>query len=163
MSITGETTHSKLIAYALWVFGFTGAHRFYFGKPVTGTVFFILSWISGIALASGGVLLLFLWPFAVIQFIWWIVDLFLIPKIASESNFRFQKGSYNYSVAWLLHTFSGVFGAHRFYLGKWWTGLLYLVTGGLFTIGWYYDFLTLNSRVSDKNAEGGEPWWRRFL
>ena len=30
-----ESTHSKTIGYILWIFGFTGAHRFYFGKPVS--------------------------------------------------------------------------------------------------------------------------------
>ena len=29
-------THSLLIGYLLWLFGFLGAHRFYYGKPVTG-------------------------------------------------------------------------------------------------------------------------------
>ena len=27
-------THSKLMGYLLWLFGFTGSHRFYYGKPV---------------------------------------------------------------------------------------------------------------------------------
>lgn len=141
MSITGETTHSKLIGYALWIFGFTGAHRFYFGKPVSGTIWFF----------TGGLFM-----------VGWIIDIFLIPGMARESERRFVNGNYNFSVAWLLHTFSGIFGAHRFYLGKWGTGLLYLCTGGLFLIGYYYDFLTLNSRVSDKNAEGKPAWWSRF-
>ncbi len=162
MSITGETTHSKLVGYALWIFGFTGAHRFYFGKPITGSIFFILSVITAIG-TSTGVLMFFLWPFAVILGVWWFIDLFLISKIANEANHKFVNGSYNFSVAWLLHTFSGVFGAHRFYLGKWGTGLLYLCTGGLFFVGWYYDFLTLNSRVSDKNAEGRPAWWSKYL
>ena len=26
-------THSKTIGYLLWIFGFMGAHRFYYGKP----------------------------------------------------------------------------------------------------------------------------------
>lgn len=29
-------TQSKTIGYLLWIFGFTGAHRFYFGKTWTG-------------------------------------------------------------------------------------------------------------------------------
>jgi TM2 domain-containing membrane protein YozV len=29
-----DNTHSKIIGYLLWIFGFMGAHRFYFGKPV---------------------------------------------------------------------------------------------------------------------------------
>ena len=33
-------THSKLIGYLLWIFGFLGSHRFYYGKPVTGTIWF---------------------------------------------------------------------------------------------------------------------------
>ena len=138
MSITGETTHSKLIGYALWVLGFTGAHRYYFGKPITGTIW----------LCTGGLL-----------GVGWLIDLFLIPRIARESDLRFTTGSYNYSLAWLLHTYSGIFGAHRFYLGKWGTGLLYLCTGGLVGIGYIYDFFTLNSRVSLKNEEGRPAWW----
>ena len=31
-------THSKIIGYILWIFGFTGSHRFYYGKPVSGTI-----------------------------------------------------------------------------------------------------------------------------
>ena len=36
-------THFKTIGYLLWLFGFTGAHRFYFGKPISGT-----EWVSGL-------------------------------------------------------------------------------------------------------------------
>ena len=28
-------SHSLLVGYLLWIIGFTGAHRFYFGKPLT--------------------------------------------------------------------------------------------------------------------------------
>ena len=35
-----QDTHSKTIGYLLWIFGFLGAHRFYYGKPVTGTIWF---------------------------------------------------------------------------------------------------------------------------
>lgn len=43
----------------------------------------------------------------------------------------------------LLTIFLGVFGIHRFFAGKIWTGLLYLVTGGVFLIGWIYDIFCL--------------------
>ncbi|WP_018402874.1 TM2 domain-containing protein [Marinobacter gelidimuriae] len=33
-------THSKFFGYLLWIFGFLGAHRFYYGKPITGTIWF---------------------------------------------------------------------------------------------------------------------------
>ncbi len=38
MNATRTDTHRKSIGYLLWIFGFLGAHRFYFGRPVTGTI-----------------------------------------------------------------------------------------------------------------------------
>ena len=55
------------------------------------------------------------------------------------------------SVAWILLTFLGVLGLHRFYMGKWVTGVIYLVTGGLFLLGWLYDLCTLNDQVNEIN------------
>lgn len=123
-------THSTAIGYVLWVFGFTGAHRFYFGKPISGTIWFF----------TAGLLL-----------IGWIVDLFLIPSMSRKADLRYAYGPVDYSVAWLLLTFLGVFGLHRFYMRKWGTGILYLLTLGLFGIGLIYDFWTLNSQVSELN------------
>ncbi|MCC6821963.1 MAG: TM2 domain-containing protein [Verrucomicrobiota bacterium] len=123
-------THSKLMGYLLWLFGFTGAHRFYYGKPVTGTIWFF----------TCGLLL-----------IGWIVDLFLIPAMDRAADRRFAAGPINYSIAWLLLTFLGIFGLHRFYLGKWITGLLYLVTVGFLGLGILYDYWTLNSQISEQN------------
>jgi TM2 domain-containing membrane protein YozV len=124
-------THSKLIGYVLWVFGFTGSHRFYYGKPVSGTIWFF----------TAGLLL-----------IGWIIDLFLIPSMARRADRRFVAGPIDYSLAWILLTFLGVFGVHRFYLGKWGTGILYLLTLGIFGIGLIYDFWTLNSQISELNS-----------
>ena len=123
-------THSKVIGYFLWIFGFTGSHRFYYGKPVSGTIWFF----------TLGLLL-----------VGWLVDLFLIPSMARRADRRYVAGAIDYSLAWILLTFLGVFGLHRFYLGKWVTGLLYLVTLGLFGIGLVYDFWTLNSQISELN------------
>jgi phosphatidate phosphatase APP1 len=50
----------------------------------------------------------------------------------------------------------GIFGIHRFFLGKWLTGLLWLVTGGLFLVGIVYDYWTLNGQIDAVNAEA----WR---
>ena len=41
-------THSKVIGYVLWIFGFLGAHRFYYGKPVTGTIWLFTFGLFGI-------------------------------------------------------------------------------------------------------------------
>jgi TM2 domain-containing membrane protein YozV len=84
----------------------------------------------------------------------WIVDLFLIPSMDREADLRFRAGRYDYNVAWILLTFLGVFGIHRFYMGKWFTGILYLLTGGLFLIGYIYDYWTLNDQLTVLNSEG---------
>jgi TM2 domain-containing membrane protein YozV len=123
-------THSKTIGYLLWIFGFTGAHRFYFGKPVTGAIWFFTLGLLGIG---------------------WIIDLFLIPSMARNATSRYAKGPIDYSVTWILLTFLGLLGIHRFYMGKILTGILWLVSGGLFGIGWLYDFCTLNSQVNERN------------
>lgn len=123
-------THSKAIGYLLWIIGFTGAHRFYYGRPVTGTIWFLTAGLLGIG---------------------WLIDVFLIPGMDRSADARFATGRYDYSVAWLLQTFLGAFGIHRFYMGKIGTGILWLLTGGLFLIGWLYDFCTLNDQVDELN------------
>lgn len=64
---------------------------------------------------------------------------------------------YNLSTAYLLWFLScfGVLGFHRFYLGKPATGVLWLVTGGLGSIGAIYDFFTLPGQVREANIREG--------
>ena len=62
MSSTNET-HSVLVGYILWILWIMGAHRFYFGRPISGTIWFF----------TAGLLL-----------IGWIIDLFLIPGSGSS-------------------------------------------------------------------------------
>ncbi len=79
------------------------------------------------------------------------MDLFLIPSLARKADRRFVAGPVDYSLAWVFLTFLGFFGVHRFYIGKWGTGILYLLTAGLLGLGVIYDFWTLNSQVSELN------------
>jgi len=124
-------SHLKSIGYILWLFGFTGAHRFYFGKPISGTVYFFTLGLLGIG---------------------WLIDLFLIPSLRRQANLRFRAGGVDYTVAWILLTFLGLFGIHRMYMGKWLTGILYLVSGGLLGLGYLYDFWTLNDQLTLINS-----------
>jgi hypothetical protein len=53
---------------------------------------------------------------------------------------------------WFIGGF-GALGLHRFYLGKFGTGLIWLFTGGLSMIGSIYDFFTLPMQVRELNLE----------
>lgn len=46
----------------------------------------------------------------------------------------------------------GLCGVHRFYNGKWITGLLWLFTGGLFLIGQIIDLLLIPGMVDRNNT-----------
>ncbi len=125
-------THSLVIGYLLWIFGFLGAHRFYYGRQFSGTLYFL----------TLGLL-----------FIGWIIDLFLIPSLNRKADIRYQPGPIDYNIAWLLLTFLGLFGVHRMYMGKWLTGIIYLFSLGLFGVGYIFDLWTLNDQINERNGE----------
>jgi len=108
-----------------------GAHRFYFGRKVTGAI-----WLFTLGLLGVG----------------WLVDFFLIPSMDRAADRRYRQGSVSYDIPWLFLTFLGIFGLHRMYMGKWITGILYFLTGGLLFVGVVYDFLTLNEQISELNG-----------
>ncbi|WP_163337940.1 TM2 domain-containing protein [Desulfopila sp. IMCC35008] len=126
-----QQTHSVMFGYLMWIFGFLGMHRFYYGKPISGTIWFFTLGLLGIG---------------------WIVDLFLIPGMDREADIRFADGDVDYNIAWLLLAFLGAFGIHRMYIGKWISGLLYLVTLGFVGIGVIYDLWTLNDQITVING-----------
>jgi TM2 domain-containing membrane protein YozV len=129
--VSRDDSHSIVIGYLLWIFGFIGAHRFYYGRPLSGAIWFF----------TLGLL-----------FIGWIIDLFLIPWMDRTADREYPEGPKSYNVTWMLLTFLGILGIHRFYLGKCLTGLLYLFTGGLVMLGVLYDFCTLNGQIREVNA-----------
>ncbi len=130
--IPANGQHSVLFAYLLWLFGFTGSHRFYVGRPISGTIWFFTLGLLGIG---------------------WIIDLVLIPGMVEKATEKFPgKGRYDYNVAWLLLTFLGLFGVHQFYLRRWIKGIIWLLTAGVFGLGYLYDFWTLNQQVREAEA-----------
>src|SRR5690606_20607196 len=66
-----EQTHSIVGGYLFWILGFTGSHRFFFGKPLSG-----LLWLCTLGLLGVG----------------WLIDLFLIPGMAREAAIRYRSG-----------------------------------------------------------------------
>lgn len=62
---------------------------------------------------------------------------------------------YQLGMAFLLWlgTLFGVAGVHRFYLGKKWTGLIYLFTWGLFGIGSVVDLVLMRQLVDEANIK----------
>lgn len=127
-----NNSHSIPVGYLFWIFGFTGSHRFYYGKQITGTIYFFTLGLLGIG---------------------WLIDLFLIPGMDAKADRKYNGGKYDYTIAWALLTFLGIFGIHRIYLGKYITGILYFFTGGFFLLGLLYDFLTLNEQISELNSD----------
>lgn len=127
-----RSTHSIIVGYLAWIFGFMGAHRFYYGKTLTGVLWFFTLGLF---------------------FIGWIIDLFLIPSMEREAKNRFTAGSTDYTVTWILLIFLGVFGVHRLYLGKWITAIIYFFTLGLFGLGYLYDLCTLNGQIDERNRD----------
>ena len=125
-----SSTHNIIIGYLLWIFGFTGSHRFYYGKPVTGTIYFFTLGLLGIG---------------------WLIDVFLIPSMDRKADIKYVQGKIDYDISWLLLTFLGLFGVHRIYMGKWITGIIYMLTGALLGVGYIYDYWTLNTQINELN------------
>ena len=129
--MANDDTHNLGIGYLLWIFGFMGAHRFYYGRPVSGTIWFFTLGLLGIG---------------------WLIDLVLMPSLDRSAELRYESGPVSYNVTWILLTFVGVFGIHRIYMGKYLTGLIYFLTGGLFLVGILYDYWTLNEQIGAANT-----------
>ena len=128
--MANDDTHNLGIGYLLWIFGFMGAHRFYYGRPVSGTIWFFTLGLLGIG---------------------WLIDLVLMPSLDRSAAIRYEPGPVSYNVTWILLTFVGLFGIHRIYMGKYLTGLIYFLTGGLFLVGILYDYWTLNEQIGAAN------------
>lgn len=57
----------------------------------------------------------------------------------------------------ILAILVGYLGIHRFYAGKIASGILYLLTGGLFGIGWIVDIILIASDKFEDNKSTAQP------
>lgn len=64
-------------------------------------------------------------------------------------NLIFMKSKSTMFLLWLL---TGMWGGHRFYVGKTSSAVLYFFTGGFCVFGWLLDFFKLDSMVEEYNA-----------
>lgn len=73
---------SLFVAYLLWFFlGGFGAHRFYLGAKTSGLVMLLLMLVGVITyVVLVGAL------FMGVVGVWWVIDAFLIPGLASRYN-----------------------------------------------------------------------------
>lgn len=79
----------------------------------------------------------------------------MLPAMTSAQSVRIESGANKSpAVAWVLWIFLGILGGHRFYLRRPGTGFLWMVTLGLFLVGWIVDAFRLNTMVRKVNFRG---------
>lgn len=62
--------------------------------------------------------------------------------------------SKSWYATFFLCLFLGELGIHRFYVGKIGTGILWLLTGGLFGVGWFVDLIIIiTQNFKDKSEK----------
>lgn len=90
----------------------------------------------------------------------------LLKRKMNRATAHVQPGKANTGkiqlVALLLCFFLGIIGVHRFYLGYYGLGILYILTLGIFGIGWFIDLILLiipNGLTPKGKAGYIEPEW----
>ncbi|WP_372366702.1 TM2 domain-containing protein [Candidatus Uabimicrobium sp. HlEnr_7] len=76
-----------------------------------------------------------------------------------DSNVDFEEKAHQkitYVKAYLAWLFGGWMGMHRFYLGKWFSGGVYMVSFGFFFMGWGIDFFLIPFMVKKQREKLAE-------
>jgi TM2 domain-containing membrane protein YozV len=69
---------------------------------------------------------------------------------------RTQRRDIGFAYLLWLAGFLGVAGVHRFYMGRWISGLLWLCTGGLCMVGQIIDAIVMPKMIDASNQ--GQGW-----
>ena len=73
---------------------------------------------------------------------YWPGNCYSLKAYCMEANYMREERRETL-VAFLLCVFLGYLGIHRFYQWKFITGIVWLLTGGLFGVGWVIDSILL--------------------
>jgi hypothetical protein len=84
----------------------------------------------------------------------WLIDRLFGRRGAAEVDL------YSTRIAYLLWlgTFFGFSGLHRFYMGKIGTGIIWLLTWGLFGLGSLYDVVTMPQQIREARLKNRVRW-----
>ena len=64
-------------------------------------------------------------------------------RLIKKNNLLLETSSQDSEELFYLTLFGGVFGLHKFHMKKYFSGILYVLTFGLFGVGWLFDVLRL--------------------
>lgn len=88
-----------------------------------------------------------------------------VPQAAYSNPLVPAEGAYKDSIGYALWClfFVGLGGVHRIYLGKYGTGIIWLLTFGLFGIGQFLDLFRMKALTRDANIRDGYLPHPRFV
>ncbi|XP_064596528.1 uncharacterized protein LOC135463141 [Liolophura sinensis] len=120
------------------VFGMVGLHHFYLGRVWMGVAYCLTLGLFGVG---------------------YVVDIFRTPCLVHEYNRKVRErespvtSQRSVTDTYILWFPCGLFGMHHFYLRNYKLAIVYLLTVGIFGIGWLVDLFRIPSLVRESNRK----------